>query len=103
MRSAWFPAHRALRTEDHRTCPDREAGDSFESILRKLPGDLDRRAGTAERSRAAMERILRRKVGGRLHVRGRDGGPESEELDRSRRTAAQRGLAGGGTLSPRGP
>ena len=51
---------------------------------------------------AAVERLLGRKMGGRLHVRGRDDRAESQKLARSRRPSAQRCSARGRAISPRG-
>src|SRR5436190_98799 len=64
---------------------DGPARDCVESVVRKLPRDLDRWARTAQGSRSALQRVLGGQMGGRLHVRGGNHRDESQDLDRSRR------------------
>ena len=103
MRPGWLSAHGILRIEDYRARSNGQPDDLLESILWQFPHDLDRWAGAAQESGPALERLLRRKMGGRLHVCGGDDGPRPKELGRSCRPPAQRATACRGALPSRRP
>ena len=98
-----FPRMELYELRTIELASDCQPGGLLKSIVRQLPRHLDGWARTPQGPGPAVERLLGRQMGGRLHVRGRDGRAESKKLARSRRPSAQRCFAGGGTLSPRGP